>query len=106
MRIVTRVAIIALAAAMFVGITGLLANFQAPDRHSRFELERRRRPSEPQWNRLPSFLGEFVLIGVIAAAGRTILRLRLAANEPSDSRTSLRYPGSTPLSSHPPSSTD
>ena len=106
MKTLARMAMIALAAGLFVGITGVLANIQPSPPRERFELERRRRPSEPQWNRLPSFAGEFLLIGMIAVAGRTILRLRLSANERSDSPLSLPYPRSTPLSSRPQSSED
>jgi hypothetical protein len=84
----------------------MFADFRPPSRHRQFESERRRRPANPQWNRLPSFLGQFLVIGLVAIAGRTILRLRLTTTVPLDSPWSPRYPISTLPASPPQSSAD
>lgn len=105
MKQLARIAIILAAAAVFVQLTALYADFRPRSPRLRFEVERRRRPSQPQWNRLPSFLGEFVVVGLIAVGGRKILRLRLAESTSlSDSPSSLRYRESRSLATRPPSS--
>jgi hypothetical protein len=76
-KTLARIAIIALVAAVFVELTGLYADFRPRAAPLRWETERRRRPSEPHLDRTPSFLGQFVVIGLIAFAGRKVLRLRL-----------------------------
>jgi hypothetical protein len=71
---------IALAAALFAGLTGMYADSIRRDQgHRASPTELRRRPSQPHLDRLPNFLGQFVVIGLIALAGRVVLRLRLAA---------------------------
>jgi hypothetical protein len=77
MKLMGRIAMIALAAAIFVGLTGMLADSIHPHRNRHGETERRRRPSEPRLDRLPNFLGQFVLMALIVIGGRTVLRLRL-----------------------------
>ena len=77
MKTLARIAILMLLAALFVELTGIYADFQPRSSHLRWEPERRRRAPEPHLDRAPSFLGEFVVIGLIALAGRKILRLRL-----------------------------
>ena len=77
MRTLARIAIIAVGAACVVELTGVYADFRPSSAHLRWETERRRRPSEPHLDRLPSFLSEFALLGAIAFAGRKVLRLRL-----------------------------
>ena len=77
MKLLARIAMIAAVAALFIGLATVYADFRPRSPRLNFEAERRRRPSEPQWGRFPSFLGEFVVIGFIAIAGRKILRLRL-----------------------------
>lgn len=87
MKLLARIAMIMAVAAVFVQLTALYADFRPRSPRLRFEMERTRRPSEPQWNRLPSFLGEFVVVGLIAVGGRKLLRLRLTeSTSPSDSR--------------------
>jgi hypothetical protein len=82
-RTLARIAIIAFAAAWVVELTGFYADFRPRsanlhrETERRWETERRRCPAEPHLDRLPSFLGEFALIGAIAFAGRKVLRLRL-----------------------------
>jgi hypothetical protein len=77
-KTLARIALIVLAAGLFVELTGIYADFQPRSPRLRWESERRRRPPEPQLDRTPSFLGEFVVIGMIALAGRKVLGLRLA----------------------------
>jgi hypothetical protein len=77
-RVVARIAILAVAAALFIGLTGIWAS--AIESHER--SERRfgrvvRRARWPQLRRLSSFAGELVIFAAIAAGGRMILRLRL-----------------------------
>lgn len=75
MRTLVRIAAIMLVAGLFVELTGIYADFQPLSSHLRWEPELRRRAPAPQLDRAPSFLGEFVVIGLIALAGRKILRL-------------------------------
>lgn len=77
MKTLSRLALIALAASVFVGLTETYADFRPRSPHLRWETERRRRPSDPQLDRLPSFLGEFVVVGLIAVAGRKLFRVHL-----------------------------
>jgi hypothetical protein len=101
MKLLARIAMILAVAAIFVQLTTLYADFRPRSPRLRFERERQRRPSQPQWNRLPSFLGEFVVVGLIAVGGRKILRLRLAeSTSRSDSPSSLRYRESQSPASH------
>jgi hypothetical protein len=77
MKLLGRIAMIALAAAIFVGLTGMYADSIRPRGNRYGDTEWRRRPSEPRLRRLPNFLGQFVVIALIAVGGRTVLRLRL-----------------------------
>lgn len=76
MKTVGRVALIAIAAAMLCWMTGAYAA-TGPGSHRYHERNRTVRPSEPDMRRLPNFVGQFVLVGLIAVGGRVILRLRL-----------------------------
>lgn len=80
-QMISRILILSLVAAAFVGLTGAWArSIQPPPVVARrgFLRERRRRPSAPQFQRVPSFFGEIVLIGGIAFGGRKLLHLRLS----------------------------
>jgi len=77
MKVLGRIAMIALAAAIFVGLTGMYADSIRPHRNRHGETERRRRPSEPRLQSWTNFLGQFVVMALIAIGGRTVLRLRL-----------------------------
>jgi hypothetical protein len=77
MKLLRRIAMIALAAGLFVGLTGIYADSIGPHRNRHGETERRRRPSEPRLQSLPNFLGQFVVMGLIVIGGRMVLRLRL-----------------------------
>jgi len=78
-RVLWRIALLSLAAAVFIGLTQVYAGSLRPPRFGDRYLRVRRnnRPSEPQAGRFPSFLGEGMLIALIAVAGRIVFRLRL-----------------------------
>jgi hypothetical protein len=72
-RVMVRLAMIALAAALFIGLITLYAHSFGPPS----ARERERRNSEPQLKSLPTLLQQYLVFGAIALAGRKILRLRL-----------------------------
>jgi hypothetical protein len=79
LRILARLILVAIAAALFVGLAGLWARSIHAPRFKNFRgvpIEVRR-PPEPQFSALPKFLGEGFLIAAIAIAGRKLFRLRL-----------------------------
>ena len=78
-RVLARLALLSLAAAVFIGLTQVYAGSVQPPRFpERFRRVRRNnRPSDPQPGRFPSFLGEGLVVAVIAVAGRIVFRLRL-----------------------------
>jgi hypothetical protein len=77
-RIVVRIAAIALAAALFIGLTTLYADSIRPPRDNRFQRrDARRRPPEGQLSRFPSVAQQFVLVVFAGFAGRKVLRLRI-----------------------------
>jgi hypothetical protein len=79
-RVLARIALLSLAAALFIGLTQIYAGSMRPPRFSaRYGRARRNnRPSEPQAGRFLSFLGEGMVVALIAVAGRIVFRLRLA----------------------------
>lgn len=80
MKALGRIAMIALAAAVFIGLTALYVDtLRPPARYPRFEQrERRRRPREPRLSAVSKFLVECGIFVLIAVAGRKVLRLRLS----------------------------
>ncbi len=80
-RILARLAIIAVAAALFIGLTAVYASTIRPPANRRGEYrefrDRRRRPAGPKLSALPNFLVEGSVVAMIAIAGRMALRLRL-----------------------------
>ncbi len=80
LRIAGRLILIAAAAALFIGLSGIWARSIHAPRFKNFRgvAVELRRPPEPQFSALPKFLGEGLLIAVIAIAGRKLFRLRLA----------------------------
>ena len=98
-RMLGRIAIIAIAAALFAGLTSIYARIMRPriyrnpppgdrrdqrargaprDRRGRGELaDPRRRSDTPQLSRIPEVFQEVVLFALVTFAGRKILRLRL-----------------------------
>jgi hypothetical protein len=90
-RQVARLALICLAAALFIGVTETYVAFTPPPVvNSRLPPRRIDRPSEPQISRLPAFIGEGLGIALLVAVGRIVFRLRLSSGSRSDERlTSL-----------------
>ena len=74
-RTVARLAMIALAAVLFIGLITLYSHSFGPPS----ARERERRNAEPQFKAMPTFLRQYLLFGLIALAGRKILRLRLSS---------------------------
>ena len=74
-RLLSRIALLSLAAAAFAGLTGVYADSVRPDfPNPQAQAARRRRPSEPQIRQFPSLLGEGMLMALYAAAGRLAWR--------------------------------
>lgn len=83
-RTLARIGIIAAAAAVFVGLTGLYAHSIRPPvfRFRPRMFARERRPPEPRLRALPGFMGECFLFALITVGGRKLLRLRLGDRSP------------------------
>jgi hypothetical protein len=78
-RVVSRVALISLAAAAFIGLTGI---YGVSRRHglpsASWQEERGHRPSAPQVMYFPDVIGDGIVLAIFAFAGRIIFRLRLS----------------------------
>ncbi len=81
MKIVARVILLSMAAAVFIALGGMWAGSirsSEPDfREERGGDRIVRRKLEPQLYRTPSFLADIVIISLIAVGARVILRVRL-----------------------------
>ena len=78
MRLFARIATIALAAAIFIGLTVEFEQFSQPTINRFGDVrESRRRPPEPRLSRLPQVFFQLVFNVVLALVGRYVLRLRL-----------------------------
>ena len=89
-RLLSRVALLSLAAAAFVGLTGMYGGAvrpPLPDPGS--QAERRHRRSAPQVGKFPEFVGEGMLLALYAVTGRIVLRLRLSPVSRSEGPMSL-----------------
>ena len=78
-RLLSRIALLSLAAAGFVRLTAIFGDSvqtQLPNRG--WQAERRRRPSPPQLRYVAEFFGEGMVIAIYAVAGRLVFRLRLS----------------------------
>jgi hypothetical protein len=78
MRTFGRIALVLLAASCIVIGTAVVRHLrdEFPDRRPGLILKREN--SLPKPDRLPNFIGQFVLMALIATGGRVILRLRLS----------------------------
>lgn len=89
-RLLARVALVLLAAAVFIGLTQFYAGSMRPGSVNAYRRAlRRHRPSEPQLSRFPSFLGAGMLFALIAVAGRLVFRLRLSPASQNEDRVIL-----------------
>jgi hypothetical protein len=78
-RVLSRLALLSLAAAAFVGLTGIYGgSVRPPLPNPRWQAERRHRPSAPHVSQFPEFVGEGVVLALYAVAGRIVFRLRLS----------------------------
>jgi hypothetical protein len=78
-RILSRLALLSVAAAAFVGLTEIYGGSgQAPMPDPSTQAERRHRPSAPHVNLFPEFIGEGMLLALYALGGRIVFRLRLS----------------------------
>lgn len=89
-RLLARIVLLLLAAAIFIGLTQFYAGSMRPDPvNAHRRALRRHRPSEPQVSLFPSFLGAGLLLALIAVAGRIVFRLRLSAAPGTEDRVIL-----------------
>jgi hypothetical protein len=78
-RLLSRLALVSLAAAAFVGLTGIYGgSVRPPLPNPRWQEERRHRPSAPLVSQFPEFFGGGVELALYALAGRIVFRLRLS----------------------------
>jgi hypothetical protein len=90
-RVMGRIALLFLAAAVFIGLTQIYAGSVKPPPFANIygQARRNNRPSAPQIGRLPSFFGEILLVALIAVAGRVVFRLRLTSASPNEDELTL-----------------
>jgi hypothetical protein len=80
LRVLSRIAILSLAAAASIGLTqiyGGSVRFPLPGPSS--QAERLNRPSLPQLRQLPEVLADGMVLAIFALAGRVLFRLRLSS---------------------------
>ena len=79
LRLLSRIVLLSLAAAAFVGLTKAYgSSVQLPVPSPRAQAERLHRLSAPEVGQLPEFLGQAVLLAFFAVVGRVFFRLRLS----------------------------
>jgi hypothetical protein len=79
LNLLSRIALLLLCAAAFVGLTGIYArSVRIPLPSPGWQAMRRHRPSSPQVGEFPEFLGEGLIVALFLLAGRITLRLRLS----------------------------
>lgn len=86
-RMLSRVALLSLAAAVFVGLTrayGRSARPPLPD--PQYQAFHEHRHSAPQVSYFPEFFGECIVFAIFAVGGRIVLRLRLTPVSRSEGR--------------------
>lgn len=77
-RVLSRLAILSVAAAAFVALTAFCGNSVRPIPDPQWRLGRDHRPSSPDIGQFAEFIGEAMVVGIYAVAGRIVLRLRLS----------------------------
>jgi len=78
-RLLSRIALLSLAAAAFVGLTemfGASVRLDMPEPHS--QAARAHRPLAPRISLFPEFIGQTMIVAIFAVGGRLVLRLRLS----------------------------
>ena len=90
LRLLSRLALLSLAAAVFVGLTGMYGGSVRPPVPSLiWQATREHRPAAPQVGQFPEFLGGVSQLALYALAGRVIFRLRLSSVSRSEERPIL-----------------
>jgi hypothetical protein len=78
-RVLSRLALLSLAAAAFVGLTDIYGrSVRLPLRDPHDREVRGHRPSAPEASQFPEFLAEVITLAIYAVAGRVVFRLRLS----------------------------
>jgi hypothetical protein len=78
-RALSRMALLSLAAAAFVGLTAISGDVAPPQLpNPDWQAFRRHRAPAPHVDKFPEFVAEGVVITIYAVAGRLLLRLRLS----------------------------
>jgi hypothetical protein len=78
-RVLSRIALISLAAAVFVGLTGIYGGSRRLGLPSAsWQEERGHRLPAPQVDYFPDVIGDGIVLAIFAFAGRIIFRLRLS----------------------------
>jgi hypothetical protein len=78
-RVLSRLALLSLAAAAFIGLTEIYGgSVRPPLPNPRWQAERRNRPSELQVSKVLEFFAGAMELALYALAGRIVFRLRLS----------------------------
>ncbi len=77
--VLSRLALLSLAAAGFAGLTGIYGgSVRPPLQDPQWRAGRDHRPSAPEVGQFPELIGEGMVLVIYAVAGRIVLRLRLS----------------------------
>jgi len=86
-RLFSRLALLSLAAAAFVGLTEIyVGSTRPPFMSPQDQAARLHRPPGPQIDGILEFAGESTALALFAAGGRIVFRLRLSGRSPSQER--------------------
>jgi hypothetical protein len=90
LRVLSRLGLLSLTAAVFVGLTGMYGGSVRPSAPSLiWQATREHRPSAPHVGQFPEFLGGVSQLALYALAGRVIFRLRLSSMSRGEERPIL-----------------
>jgi heme A synthase len=89
-RVLSRLALLALAGAGFAVLTGIYGrSVHPPLSDPQWRTERGHRRSTPQVGRFPELIGEGLIVAIYAVIGRIVFRLRLFPASPKGQPTLL-----------------
>jgi hypothetical protein len=78
-RALSRLALLSLAAAAFVGLTAIYGgSVRLPLPNPHWTAVRGHRPSTPEASQFPEFAASGIVLAIFAVGGRVVLRLRLS----------------------------
>ena len=90
LRLRLRLAVLLLAAAAFAGLTWFYGGLARPlPANPGWRTERSHRPSTPGPSRFPEFVGEVMVVAIVAAVGRLAFRLGLSPASRSERKAIL-----------------